>query len=1160
MSDEARGSRISRRAFLRLAGIVGLGTVAVPRELFAAYDLVTPISVGNPLKDYPNRGWEQQYRDVYGTDGHFHFLCAPNDTHNCLLRAYTKNGVIVRIEPSYGYGKARDLDGNQASARWDPRACQKGLALGRRIYGDRRVQGARVRRGFRQWVEQDFPRDADGRPPAALFRRGADVWETVTFERAFELHARALVNVATTYSGERGAELLRRQGYDPAMIEAMGRAGTRALKHRGGMPFLGPLRLYGLARFANALGLLDARIRGVDADEAKGGTNWDSYSWHTDLPPGHPMVTGEQTVEFDLFSAEQSKLLIVWGMNWITTKMPDAHWLAEARQRGTKVVVVACEYSATANKADEVIVVRPGTTPALALGLAQVVVREKLFDLDFVRRNTDLPLLVRMDTLAPLTAADLRAGAEPAPLTASKLLAPGEKPPDPTRQAMQHIPEALRREWGDFVVWDRKAKAPAVVSRDEVGDRFDARGLDPALEGRFDVTLASGEEVEVRPVFDLVRQYLKDNFDPATTARITWAPEEAVVSLAREIARNPERVLFALGMGPNQFFNNDLKDRAVFLLAALTRNVGFLGGNVGSYAGNYKLSLFSGVPTWAAEDPFDLQLDPNGHPHKRYCVRFESAHYFNYGDAPLREGDKLFTGASHVPCPSKAMFLSNSNSILGNTKWHYDVVHNTLPKVECVAFADWWWTASCEYSDVVYGVDSWAEAKVPDVTASCTNPFLQVFPRTPLKRLFDTRPDVEVLAGVAKALGALTGEPRFADAFAFVHQGRPEVYLQRILDESPPTKGYRIEDLERSCAEGTPALMMTRTYPRTTGWEQSHEGVPWYTKSGRIELYRPEPEWVESGENLPVYREPIDSTFYEPNVLVAKPHPALRPAAPETFGIERSNLHAPVRQVRHVMKPWKEVEKTEHPLYASGCSFVYHTPKYRHGVHTTPADTDVVAVFLGPFGDLMRRDERMPFVTEGYVDINPADARELGVEDGDYVWLDGDPSEKPFRGWRDDPAFYEVARVILRARYYPGTPRGVLRTFHNMYGSTIGSVQGAKERADGLAKSPATGYQSMYRRGSHQSATRAWLKPTLMTESLVRRNAYGQTLGKGFAADIHCATGAPREAFVKLTKAEDGGLGGVGRWRPVELGFRPSNENEALQRYIAGGFVRPKKS
>jgi nitrate reductase alpha subunit len=52
------------------------------------------------------------------------------------------------------------------------------------------------------------------------------------------------------------------------------------------------------------------------------------------------------------------------------------------------------------------------------------------------------------------------------------------------------------------------------------------------------------------------------------------------------------------------------------------------------------------------------------------------------------------------------MWLNNSNSVIGNVKWHYDVVNNTLPKIELIAFADWWWTGSCEYADIVFACDS----------------------------------------------------------------------------------------------------------------------------------------------------------------------------------------------------------------------------------------------------------------------------------------------------------------------------------------------------------------------------------------------------------------------------------------------------------------------
>jgi nitrate reductase alpha subunit len=239
--------------------------------------------------------------------------------------------------------------------------------------------------------------------------------------------------------------------------------------------------------------------------------------------------------------------------------------------------------------------------------------------------------------------------------------------------------------------------------------------------------------------------------------------------------------------------------------------------------------------------------------------------------------------------------------------------------------------------------------------------------------------------------------------------------------------------------------------------------------------------------------------------------------------------------------------------------FIMHTPKYRHGVHTTPADTDQVAIWFGPFGDVYRRDKRMPFVMEMYLDINPLDAREMGVEDGDYIYIDADPEDRPYKGWQADERNYKVARLLCRARYYPGTPRRVTRMWHNNYPATIGSVKGHETRKDGLAKNPETNYQAMFRYGSHQSTTRAWLRPTLMTDSLVRKNMFGQTIGKGFAPDIHCTNGAPREGFVKITKAEDGGIGGKGPWMPVTKHIRPTYEDEKMKAFMEGKYIRIKK-
>ena len=1160
-----RREGISRRRFLELAAAAGLGIVADPAQLLAQYGYLDPVAVPNPLAGYPVRGWERVYRDIFRTDGSFVFLCCPNDTHNCLLRAFVKNDVVVRIEPTYGYGKAEDLYGNRASHRWDPRCCQKGLVLARRFYGDRRINGAFLRQGFKEWVDRGFPRDpVTGAPPRELFRRGFDHWVRVSHEEAYRYHAKALYNIAKTYSGEEGKQRLLAQGYDPDMVAQTAGAGTAVLKFRGGMAKQGAVRIFGAFRFANSMALLDAHLRAVGPEQARGGGTWDSYSFHTDLPPGHPMVTGEQTNDFELFDVEHAKLLLVWGMNWITTKMPDSHWLTEARLKGTKVVAVTVEYSATASKCDEVVVIRPGSDPALALGIAQVILAEKRYDRDFVERFTDLPSLVRMDTLERLRAADVFPGYQNRTLTnATQIVPKDQKAPPTVRQAGKQIPEALLGEFADFVMWDTSTGKPVAVSHDDLGEHFGKLGIEPALEGKFTVQLVDGKKVEVRPVLSLIREYLDRNMTPKQVSQLAWAPADAVVSLARQIAANARATMVACGMGPNQFWNNDNKDRALFLVLALTGNLGRHGANIGSYAGTYKNTLFSGVASrYVLEDPFHPQLDPNGEIKPRPYTRSESMHYWANGERILKAGNKTITSGAHCPTPTKAIWQVNSNSSLGNQKGHFDVVFNTLPRAELVVYNDWWWTASCEYSDIVYGVDSWMEFKYPDMTASNTNPFVQAYPRTPARRVFQTVSDNDTYLGVARELARLTGDPRFEQLWHFIAQGQAEVYLQRIIDGSTPLRGYRFTDLEERAKAGVPALMNTRTYPRISSFEQVQESKPWYTKTGRLEFYRPEPEFVDAGENLPVHREPAESTFFEPCAIVAAAHPALRPKRPADWGIGAEDRSHMTRQMRNVTFDVASLLKTEHPLLHAGYRYIFHTPKYRHGAHTMPIDTDYMAALFGPFGDMYRRDRRAPGTGEMYVDINPADARELGIQDGDYVWIDGDPADLPFRGWQD-PARkdeYKVARLLARARYYPGTPRGVTRMWFNGYMATPGTVQAHETRADGVAKNPETHYQALFRYGGHQSLTRSWLKPTHQTHSLITRKSWTHEVTRGFNVDVHCVTGAPREAMARFTKAEDGGLGGVGPWRPVALGLRPANENEALQRYLRGGFVRLSKA
>ena len=106
---------VTRRTFLKHASATA-GFIAASDLL--SLTLLRPAEAAvNPLEHYPDRDWEKLYRDVYAYDDSYVFMCTPNCTHNCYLRAYGKNGVVTRCGPTQNYHKATDVYGTVASPR-----------------------------------------------------------------------------------------------------------------------------------------------------------------------------------------------------------------------------------------------------------------------------------------------------------------------------------------------------------------------------------------------------------------------------------------------------------------------------------------------------------------------------------------------------------------------------------------------------------------------------------------------------------------------------------------------------------------------------------------------------------------------------------------------------------------------------------------------------------------------------------------------------------------------------------------------------------------------------------------------------------------------------------------------------------------------------------
>jgi nitrate reductase alpha subunit len=330
--------------------------------------------------------------------------------------------------------------------------------------------------------------------------------------------------------------------------------------------------------------------------------------------------------------------------------------------------------------------------------------------------------------------------------------------------------------------------------------------------------------------------------------------------------------------------------------------------------------------------------------------------------------------------------------------------------------------------------------------------------------------------------------------------------------------------------------------------------VPFFTPTGRLQAYNDEPEVIEYGENFIVHREGPEATPYLPNVIVSS-NPYVRP---DDYGIPLDAMGWDERTVRNVKLAWSQVKRTTNPLWEKGYRFYFLTPKTRHRVHSQWSVCDWNLIWDSNFGDPYRMDKRMSGVGEHQLHMNPQAAKDLGVNDGDYVYVDANPADRPYIGWKPSDPFYKVARCMVRVKYNPAYPYHCVMMKHAPFIATEKSVKGHESRPDGRAISEDTGYQSNFRYGSQQSCTRNWHMPMHQLDSLFHKQKTSMSFIFGGEADNHAINTVPKETLVKVTKAEDGGLGGKGLWEPARTGFTPGNESEVMRRYLEGGFIEEK--
>ena len=83
---------------------------------------------------------------------------------------------------------------------------------------------------------------------------------------------------------------------------------------------------------------------------------------------------------------ENAKTIIIWGKNPAETNIQEISFIARAKEKGCRIVVIDPIRTATADKADILFSPKPGTDGALALAIAGILIENDMIDHEFIAK------------------------------------------------------------------------------------------------------------------------------------------------------------------------------------------------------------------------------------------------------------------------------------------------------------------------------------------------------------------------------------------------------------------------------------------------------------------------------------------------------------------------------------------------------------------------------------------------------------------------------------------------------------------------------------------------------------------------------------------------------------------------------------------------------
>ncbi|WP_114196243.1 nitrate reductase subunit alpha [Edaphovirga cremea] len=573
--------------------------------------LDAPFSDGHGQTMNTNRDWEDGYRSRWQHDKIVRSTHGVNCTGSCSWKIYVKNGLVTWETQQTDYPRTRpDLPNHE------PRGCPRGASYSWYLYSANRLKYPLMRKLLlKLWREAKI-----------MHSDPVDAWASIMND----------AEKSKSYKQARGRGGFVRSSW-PEVNELIAASNVYTAKTFGPDRIIGfsPIPAMSMVSYASGARYLSLI----------GGTCLSFYDWYCDLPPASPMTWGEQTDVPESADWYNSSYIIAWGSNVPQTRTPDAHFFTEVRYKGTKTVAVTPDYAEVAKLCDQWLNPKQGTDSAMALAMGHVILKEfhlerqSSYFLDYVRRYTDMPMLVLLEPRdggyyaagRMLRAADLVDSLGQDNNQQWKTVAIDE-----TRNELTAPQGAIGFRWGEKGKWNLeqrdgvtnaevKLQLSMIENHDEVVDvgfpyfggteseHFKNVKLDEILLHKLPVKrlqLADGSEALVASIYDLtlanygIERGLNDencaqNYDeikaysPAWAEKITGVSRQNIARIAREFADNADkthgRSMIIVGAGMNHWYHMDMNYRGLINMLIFCGCVGQSGGGWAHYVGQEKL-------------------------------------------------------------------------------------------------------------------------------------------------------------------------------------------------------------------------------------------------------------------------------------------------------------------------------------------------------------------------------------------------------------------------------------------------------------------------------------------------------------------------------------------------------------------------------------------